>query len=241
MTEGRRALPDLVPGQLRGFRQFELRDDGLYPLVHDEFGAWDGQLERASCNGTDDHAAPAADCPCGLYGWYLPGSATVALGRANAVVAAQGRCILGDRGFRAAAAHIDAVALPAAVRWNPRAARGARTMLAARYPDTVVYDSTRRMLKHYPPDDVSALGIHPPRDRSRGYRTATIVLWLTLVLPTYALFMLPRDVIAGTVSRWWPVVLLLVVAWQAGMVWLLGRLLSLQVSNPPGRPRQQQP
>ena len=184
----------------------------------------------------DGHAAPAADCRCGLYGWYLPGSATVALGRANAVVAAQGRCILGDRGFRAAAAHIDAVVLPAAVRWNPRAARRARAMLAARYPGTVVHDSTRRMLRHYPPDDLSGLGIRPPPDRSRGYRTATIALWLTLVLPTYALFVLPRDDVAATVSRWWPVVLLLVVAWQVGMVWLLGRLLSLQVSNPGGHP-----
>jgi hypothetical protein len=236
VTQEPRALPDLVPGQLRGFRQFELRHDGLYPLVHTEFGPWGDPLERASCGGADGHAAPAAACRCGLYGWYLPGSATVALGRANAVVAAQGRCILGDRGFRAAAAHIDAVALPAVVRWSPGAARRARTMLAARYPGTVVYDSTRRMLRHYPPDDVSALGIRPPRDRSRGYRAGTVALWLTLVLPTYALFVLPRDVIAGTVSRWWPVVLLLVVAWQAGMVWLLGRLLSLQVSNPGGHP-----
>ncbi len=238
MTQARRALPgpDLVAGQLRGFRQFELRDDGLYPLVHTEFGPWDDPLEHASCGGADGHAAPATDCRCGLYGWYLPGSATVALGRANAVVAAQGRCILGDRGFRAAAAHIDAVALPAAVRWNPRAARRARTMLAARYPGTVVHDSTRRMLKNYPPDDLSGLGIRPPRDRSRGYRTATLALWLTLVLPTYALFVLPRDDVAATVSRWWPVVLLLVVAWQVGMVWLLGRLLSLQASTPGGHP-----
>ena len=56
------------------------------------------------------------------------------------------------------------------------------------------------------------------------------------MLPTYALFVLPRDDVAATVSRWWPVVLLLVVAWQVGMVWLLGRLLSLQVSNPGGHP-----
>jgi hypothetical protein len=241
VTQALRGLPgpDLVPGQLRGFRQFELRDDGLYPLVHTEFGPWDGELERASCGDGEGHHAPAADCRCGLYGWYLPGSATVALGRANAVVAVRGRCILGDRGFRAAAAHIDAVALPAAIRWDPRAARRARSMLAARYPDTVVYDSTRRMLKHYPPDDVSALGIRPRPDRSRGYRAATVALWLALVLPTYALFVLPRDVIAGTVSHWWPVVLLLAVAWQVGMVWLLTRLLSLQTANPPGRAQQQ--
>jgi hypothetical protein len=109
-------------------------------------------------------------------------------------------------------------------------------MLAARYPGTVEYDSTRRMLKQFPPDDVSGLGIRPPPDRSRSYRTATVGLWLTLVLPTYSLFVLPREVVAGTVSRWWPLVLLLVVAWQAGMVWLLSRLLSLQVNNPGGRP-----
>jgi hypothetical protein len=35
------------------------------------------------------------------------------------------------------------------------------------------------------------------------------------------------------------VALLLTVGWQVGMVWLLGRLLSLQVSNPAGRPHQQ--
>ena len=241
MTQERGALPgpDLVPGQLRGYRQFELRDDGLYPLVHTEFGPWDGQLERASCGASGDHPAPAADCRCGLYGWYLPGSATVALGRANAVVAIRGRCILGDRGFRAAAAHIDAVALPAAIRWNPRAARLARTMLAASYPDTIVYDSTRRMLKQHPPDDVSALGIRPPPDRSRGYRTATVALWLALVLPIYALLVLPHDDIAGTVSHWWPLVLLLDVAWQVGMVWLLGRLLALQVIHPPGHSHPQ--
>ena len=66
-----------------------------------------------------------------------------------------------------------------------------------------------------------------------------MVLWLTLVLPTYALFVLPRDDVAATVSRWWPMVLLLAVAWQVGMVWLLGRLLSLQSNNPPGRAHRQ--
>jgi hypothetical protein len=226
--------PDLVAGELRGYRQFDLRRDGLYPLVHTECGPWDGKLERARCGAGEDHPAPASDCRCGLYGWYLPGSATVALGRANAVVAVRGRCVLGDRGFRAASAHIDAVALPAAVRWNPRAAREARAMLAARYPGTTVYGSTRRMLKDHPPDDVSALGIHPPQDRSRGYRTATVLLWLSFLVPTYGLVVVPHDGIAVAVSRWWPLLLLLTVAWQVGMIWLLTRLLSLQSATPPG-------
>ena len=49
-------------------------------------GSWSEPPAAAS----GDHPAPAADCRCGLYGWYLPGSATVALGRANAVVAIRG-------------------------------------------------------------------------------------------------------------------------------------------------------
>ena len=44
---------------------------------------------------------------------------------------------------------------------------GAR-MLAELYPRTLVYRSSRRMLNDHPPQDVRALGIYPPRDRSRG-------------------------------------------------------------------------
>ena len=116
----------LVPGELRGYRQFSLKDDGLYPLVHTVCGPWNGRLQRAVCASGARHASPAADCLCGLYAWYLPGSATVSLGPVSAVVLARGRCVLGDRGFRAAAARIEAVSLPAAVRWHPAAAARAR-------------------------------------------------------------------------------------------------------------------
>ena len=85
---GRLPGPDLVAGELRGYRQFELRADGLYPTVHSECGPWDGRLEKARCAAGGDHAVPAASCRCGLYGWYLPGSATVALGPVSAVKSA---------------------------------------------------------------------------------------------------------------------------------------------------------
>ena len=39
----------LVPGELRGYRQFELRADGLYALVYPGSGPWDGRLARARC------------------------------------------------------------------------------------------------------------------------------------------------------------------------------------------------
>jgi hypothetical protein len=236
VTEGlpNRREPALVPGELRGYRQFQLRADGLYSLVHCALGPWGGQLERARCAAGAAHLPPAADCGCGLYAWYLPGSAVVSLGAASAVVAARGRCILGDRGFRAAQARIEAVALPAAVRWNPRAASRARRMLGVRYPQTHVYGSPRRMLRDYPPQDVRELGIEPPSDRSRAYRAAAAALWATAVLLVCSLPVLPHDALAGTFSRWWPLLVLLAVVWQAGLVWLVARLTAQQTPRARG-------
>ena len=224
--------PALVVGELRGYRQFDLRKDGLYPRVHVEHGPWHERLEWARCVVVPGHAAPVSGCTCGLYAWYLPGSATVAPGPASAVVAASGRCILGDRGFRAAAARIEAVALPGHLLWNPWAVRRATRMLTARYPDTTVYATARRMLRQHPPQDVSGLGITPPVDRSRGYRAAALALSAAVILPTYALFVRPREAIAPAMATWWPVYVLAVVLWQAGIVWLLTRLLALQTDRP---------
>jgi hypothetical protein len=232
-------LPErvLVPGELRGFRQFQLLPDGLYPLVHFRTGAWDGRVEEAVCDVGGDHPAPARECRCGLYAWYTPGSATVALGHASAVVVARGRTILGDRGFRAAQARIEAVALPAAVRWLPAAASRARRMLAERYPEARVYSSTRRMLRDYPPDDVSALGIDPPRDRSRGYRAAAAWLWVAFVVLSYSVATIPSSVLSRVATQWWPLLVVVAVAWQAGLVWIFMRLVALQAPHRTGRPR----
>ncbi len=230
MTGG--AGPDLVAGELRGYRQFDLRADGLYPLVHSQDGPWDGSLQQARCTVADDHLAPVSGCRCGLYGWYLPGSATVALGPASAVVAVRGRCILGDRGFRAAEGRIEAVSLPAAVRWNPRAARRARLMLARCYPATAVYASSRRMLRDHPPHDVRGLGIDPPPDHSRGYRAGVVAMGVALLVPAYGLAVVPREEAAAAMATWWPLLLVLAIGWQVAMVWLVTRLLALQVGHP---------
>jgi hypothetical protein len=237
MSAGARVpLSTLVPGELRGYRQFQLHEDGLYPLVHVRTGPWDSGLTRARCAVGGDHDSPASDCRCGLYAWYRPGSATVALGPVSAVIAARGRCVLGDRGFRAAGARIEAVALPAAVRWFPPAAARARQMLTVCYPRTQVYTSVRRMLRDFPPDDVRSLGIEPPRDRSRTYRTAAVALWASVVAVIYALAVIPHEAVAGRVTQWWPILVLLAVLWQAGLILLVARLLALQApKGGPGR------
>jgi hypothetical protein len=235
-------LPDprvdvpLVAGELRGFRQFHLRADGLYPLVHWGFGPWDGTLEHARCAVGGRHASPDVACRCGLYAWYYPGNATVTVGPIAAVVAARGRCILADRGFRAASARIEAVALPVLVRCNPVLARRTRRMLAERYPRVTVYGSTRRMLRDHPPHSVAGLGIDPPEDHSRGYRAAVTWLWAGLHCLCYSMALLPRAVLAEVANAWWPALVVLAVGCQAAMVWLVDRLLTTQGQQAPRRP-----
>lgn len=228
--------PALVPGELRGYRQFELRPDGLYPLVHTRSGPWSGEVQEATCALGKDHAPPAAECRCGLYAWYLPGSATVAIGPVSAVVAARGRCVLGDRGFRAAAARIEAVSLPAGTRLNPSAAARAREMLHELYPTTRVYSSTRRMLKDFPPHDVGSLGIRPPPDRSRVFRAAMVVMFVVAVVVTGFLAALPRYAVAQGFTSWWPLLVVSTMAWQVGLIWLMARLMALQVPRRIGGP-----
>ena len=218
----------LVAGELRGYRQFDLVDGRLLPMVHAELGPWAAE-QRAVCALDPTHQAPVRGCTCGLYAMHRPGSATVSLGAANAVVAASGRVVLADRGFRAERARVEAVALPATVRWSRRAAARARADLAVAHPGTAVYGSTRRMLRDHPPHDVSALGVHPPPDPSRGYRAVAVVLWLTFVAVGYGLVLLPRDEVAGIAATWWPALLLGFAAWQAALVWLVCRLMALQM------------
>ena len=223
----------LVPGELRGYRQFELRGDGLYPLVHSGSGPWAGGLQQASC-AVAAHAPPGRDCGCGLYGWYRPGdSSMVLIGPASAVIAVRGRCVLGDRGFRAAQARIEAVTLPVGVRWNPWAAARARRMLAERYPRARVYRSARDMVRDHPPHELRALGIDPPPNLTTAYRAAAAATYVIGLVLTLTVGALPL-VVHGS-GRWWlPLLFCFVLAWQATLVWLLVRLVRLQAPDPRG-------
>ncbi|MGZ4684980.1 hypothetical protein [Oryzihumus sp.] len=228
MSEG----PALVPGELRGYRQFTLRRDGLYPLVHVSEGPWDGALQHARC-AEHGHHPPGPRCRCGLYAWYLPGSATVSVGPVAAVVAARGRCVLGDRGFRAESARIEAVTLPASLLWRPRYAARVRAMLARDYPRTRVYRLTRRMLRDHPPHDVRGLGIDPPRDPSRAYRAAAVALWASFLLAVFSLGAVPHAARVEAVTHWWPLLILVILAWQTALIWLFMRLIAQQMPEAP--------
>lgn len=215
--------PALVPGELRGYRQLRLARDGLRPTVHAGLGPWDGELERAVCGVGGEHAAPAPDCGCGLYGWYHPSELSGAPGEVSAVIAAQGRTVLGDRGFRAARARIEAVTLGPWVWTDPVAAVRARRMLRVRYPRTRVYSSSRRMLRDHPWSDLRELGVAPRPASARRYRRAAAVLWVAGVLACYSVVFLPPGPIGGRPQWVWLVALLGFVAWQAALIALVAR------------------
>ncbi|GAB7190813.1 hypothetical protein NUM3379_15200 [Kineococcus sp. NUM-3379] len=215
----RREPPALVAGELRGYRRFRLHGGALHPAVHTASGPWGASVQHAVCAAGGEHAAPAAGCGCGLYAWYHavdagPGSG---YGDVAAVVAASGRVVLGDHGFRAAAARVEAVAVPRL------AGRGAVRALARRYPHTAVYRSRRRMVRAHPPHDLRGLGVAARPSPAGRDRRAALALWACGVVALYATLALP----AGTVQTAPPAVLVAclvaVLGWQGVLVHLVLR------------------
>lgn len=224
----------LVPGELRGYRQFRLAEDGLYPTVHAAGGPWSGQVEHAVCATGTDHPAPAWECGCGLYGWYYPRDAREAsgFGDVTGVIAARGRSIVGDHGFRTASARIEAVALPIRIRVRPRVAARTRRMLSATYPRAAIYRSRRQMLRDHPPHDLQALGVNPRPSNTRRYKRLALGVWAAGVGACSSLALLPRETVSAADPVVWLAALTAFLLWQALLVWLVARC-SAPLARPP--------
>ncbi|MBM7807514.1 hypothetical protein JOD57_003351 [Geodermatophilus bullaregiensis] len=225
-----------MAGEVQGYRRFRLTEDGLCPPVHFGAGPWDGRIERARCAVDEGHVPPEWGCGCGLYGWYHPSYTGLGTGWGNvtAVVAARGRVILGDTGFRAAAARIVAVSLPR--RTGPRRRRRLEQVLAERYPDVSVHRSRRRMVRRHPPEDLSALGVAVRSSPAVRYRWTALVLWLCGVVALCSVAVVPRAVLDRLGLVEWLGVLACFLLWQAALVWLVCR-----ASPPPAGPARQEP
>ncbi|MDP9429927.1 MAG: hypothetical protein M3Q47_14110 [Actinomycetota bacterium] len=226
--------PALVAGELRGYRRFRLAEDGLRPPVHIAAGPWDWPIEYARCAVDEAHVAPARGCGCGLYGWYHPSHTGLGTGWGDvtAVVAARGRIVLGDSGFRAAAARVQAVSLPRRTRLSPRRRHRCEALLAERYPEAVVYRSRRRMLRRHPPEDLSALGITVRASRAPLYRWTALAVWLSGVATLCSVAVVPREVLVGIGPAQWLGVLVCFLLWQAALVWLVCRASPLPGQAP---------
>ena len=219
--------PALVAGELRGYRRFRLAGAELHPTVHNVV-PWSGQLHEAACLAGGSHIPPGADCGCGLYGWYHPSDARAdsGFGNVTAVIAGQGRIVLGDNGFRAQAARVEAVALPRLLVAG-RTARDVRQALAQHYPQAAVYRSRRRMLREHPPDDLTGLGIAVRASPASRYRMAAFLIWLAGVLALYSIVVLPRGAVADAPPVLWLGALGGFLVWQAVLAALVVR------SSPP--------
>jgi hypothetical protein len=106
------AAPDLIRAII-GFRQWRLRDGGLWSLHANEH--WVRGLQTARCLGEDAHDAPQNKCTCGYYAWYSPPPRTASAATPDLVagaVALWGRVELHAHGLRAQHAMVVALALP---------------------------------------------------------------------------------------------------------------------------------
>jgi hypothetical protein len=227
--------PALVAGEVRGYRRFRLSENGLCPPVHVDAGPWSGQIERARCAVDEEHVPPEWGCGCGLYGWYHPSYAGLGTGWGNvtAVIAARGRVILGDSGFRAAAARIVAVGLPRGI--GPRRRSRWERMLAERYPEVSVHRSRRRMIRRHPPEDLSGLGIVVRCNPAVRYGWSALALWVCGVVALCSVAIAARAELDRTGPAQWIGVLVCFLVWQAAFLWLVCR-----ASGPPaGLTRQE--
>jgi hypothetical protein len=150
----------------------------------------------------------------------------------TAVVAARGRIVLGDTGFRAAAARVLAVSLPRRARLSRRRRRRCERLLAERYPGVRVYRSRRRMLRRHPPEDLSALGIAVRASRAPRYGWTALAVWLAGVLGLCSVAVVPRPVLFGITPAGWLGALACFVLWQVLLGWLVSRASPLPGQAP---------
>jgi hypothetical protein len=168
------AEPQTVPGTLRGYRAWRVDRDWRFLGLHntrlqsvnsDNPHAWGSkEPQQAACRpfrtcfcelrgcrdciAAKDHRSPAEKCSCGYYATYDPDSYKVyaRVGRIyiHGCVKAFGLISLGTQGFRAEYAQVEAV-------------YGLGARAAARYYGVPWFRSQKRMLEHFPPQDVTEL------------------------------------------------------------------------------------
>jgi hypothetical protein len=175
----------LVAGSLRGYRTWRLQRRGSFacadalPLTSVTRRVVWGPTMTASCTPdvtanpgqgpailVGDHAAPAAGCRCGIYGWYDPTDTGMLRAGVFGVVEASGLVLMGERGFRAERARIAAVVT-----------RNRRVAAACTRAGIAVYRRRRALLRDYPPEDPSSL----LGDRPRRHPGPWWVRWLASV------------------------------------------------------------
>jgi len=170
---------ELVPGVLRGYRQWRVAPDGLlacnFPVRWDRgintaihFGGGyvysDGTTSTHRGAGNffrdrfpDEREAPVKGCTCGFYALHDPRDiSTGPAGWVGGSIKAYGRVILGDLGFKAQYAEIESLTS----YWGPS---DLTDQLRAWYPGVPVFDTAPELAEAFPPIPVTEL--LPPKPK----------------------------------------------------------------------------
>jgi hypothetical protein len=170
----------MVPGTLRGYRVWRLTPHGLGSVSFTSY-VWK-KSERAQCaHGSTPigHRAPVSGCTCGLYAKHTLEAVEDEFGSSSFMygsIKAHGRIILGDHGFRAEYAEIEALL------WHGLPIRyiDPDVGLAGALNSVPFYTTRKKFLKDYPPISVDhLLPEEAPRDQVKYWGpTDPEKLWL---------------------------------------------------------------
>jgi hypothetical protein len=185
-----RLVPDLLVGEIRALRTFQLSSDGsLKPVAYSDV-AWTDGANAAHCD-LCDHTPAAPGCGCGFWAYGTRGAAAQhrAARHLLAVVACWGRIVPGTLGLRAQYARIEAI-------WvSGQVPRGRVALLRKRYPSVLIYGSKRALLRRHRLSRLDSYRRLPylarqaalrfpswHRDRPRSTRGASLLTTLILLL-----------------------------------------------------------
>ena len=161
---------EVVPGVLRGYRQWQVQPDGLYACNFPV--RWEAGVNTAIHQGRrrlHKVEAPVKGCSCGFYALhgtdlyrghgprYVSGS-----------IKAYGHVILGTTGFRAQYVEIESLWIPNETeRWRllERRLTPVLSVIRDHYPDVPVFDTWADLMQAFPPIPVTEL-IGPPEPQT---------------------------------------------------------------------------
>jgi len=177
----------MVPGTLRGYRVWKLHPNGLASLSIGRY-VWGSGTEQARClMSFSSHSAleaPVRRCTCGLYAKHTLDAVEDEFMSGSLMygsIKAHGRIILGDSGFRAERAEIEALLW----QGSPIRYTDPDGELAIVLNSVPFYTSRKKFLKDYPPISVGhLLPEEAPKDQVQYWGPAAVLdedqaqLWL---------------------------------------------------------------
>jgi hypothetical protein len=163
---------ELIPGFLRGYRAWDWRPPVLRGKVR--MFDWHSGRNQAQCIGGVHHSrqtltvsderpqVPLRDCSCGFYATHQGFPANYA-GALEGSIKAEGRIILGEVGFRAQYATVEALCIG---KWTGLGLglgfAGHTHKGVEEYYGVPLFGSREELLREFPPHDISNLITLPP-------------------------------------------------------------------------------